>query len=150
MSQATSHTKPHAERLFALVLVAVAAYTFFYARGLRLYTPSGPGAGLFPLLISVALGLGSVLWLFQLWRVPEGNASAVPGVSAATRVALQTLVVVAFVLLLKPLGYAPSAFLLVVGTALIAGERNWIWLTIVAGIASFGIKFLFHLLGTSL
>lgn len=147
-NQPASHA--WAAKLFALALIGLAGYTVRYSLGLKMYTSAGPGAGLFPLIIGTGLGITALLWLAQLLLVRAEGVTDPPGPGGLVRVGLQVLVLLLFVVLIGPVGYVPSAIVLVVGTGLIAGERNWAWLLLVAAMASFGIRYLFGLLGTYL
>lgn len=142
--------RPAAGIAAALCFGAVAIGTVAYALQLRMYTSAGPGAGLFPVIIGIGLGIVSLLWLLQLLSRPAEGESEWPRGAAAVRVGLQLAALLAFALMMKPVGYTAAAAFLVVTTALIAGERGWLGTLIVAVICSFGFGYLFALLGTTL
>lgn len=137
------------QSLAALAFLGLSLFTVGYALELKMYTPAGPGAGLFPLIIGISLGMASVLWLYQVRREPVGPADILSG-AGILQAGLQLAAVVLFALLLRPLGYIASSFLLVTATAVIAGERNWSGILIVALLASFGLRAAFALLGSTL
>ena len=139
------------QKIAAAAFIALGAFAANYALGLRMYTSEGPGAGLFPLIVGIGLVVTGALWLVQLLAARDGDsAAAVAGGAAWLRVVLQIATLLLFSFLMRPLGYVASAAVLVTLTALIAGERSWMWIAVVAALCSFGVQYLFSLLGTQL
>lgn len=109
--------------LFGVITVALSLQ-------LPLGAPHMPGSGLFPLMLGLALmtlAAGRGIQLVQTRRkvaAPE-TPTAPMGDGATRRVALFVAGVVAAVLLLKPLGYALSSFLLMLVLLQILGIRRW-------------------------
>jgi hypothetical protein len=139
------------KRIAALVFLALGCAVTAYAFQLRMYTASGPGAGLFPAMIGIGLGLLSVLWYREEARRVQAGATSsetLPDKGALIRVGLQLATLAAFVILYPLAGYLVAALALTVGTAVIAGERNWFWIAVVALVAGPGVKLLFTALGT--
>lgn len=138
-------------RLAAILFFILSTFVVAGSFQMRIYTESGPGAGLFPMISGVMLGLLSAIWFFQEQRLVTtsmGGLSIARG--ALIRVGLQLLALSAFATLLEPVGYLASAAVLAVMTALIAGERNWIAIAVLAAAASFGVSYLFSSLGTTI
>lgn len=137
-------------KIAALLFLALGLFAVFYSLRLRMYTSSGPGAGLFPLLIGIVLAITASAWFLQLVR--EGpSASGEPAMlTAPVRVALQLGALILFAVLMPLIGYVWSAVAMVALTALIAGERSWFWIAVVAVICSVGLQWGFHQLGTDI
>lgn len=135
-------------KVAAVLFIGIAIATVVYSLDLKMYTPEGPGAGLFPLLIGVTMFLTATLWLAQLLRESAPGSSLFPSRHALIRVGSQVFALALFAVMLKAVGFVASAFVLVVLTALIAGEKSWLALLLAAGLGSVGIQYLFSLLGT--
>jgi putative tricarboxylic transport membrane protein len=117
---------------------------------MQIFSGTGPGAGFFPMVSGVLLGIFSAIWLFQERVQPamsDGNGVAI---GALVRVGLQLAAFCAFAILLEPAGYLVSAAVLSVTTAVIAGERNLLAILLVAIAASFGVSLMFASLGTTI
>lgn len=139
------------QKIAAALFIALGAFTANYARGLRMYTSDGPGAGLFPLIIGIGLVIVGALWLVQLLAERNSEQDAPPVSTAGRlRLGLQVAALLLFSFMMQPFGYIASAAVLVILTALIAGERSWLWIPVVAGLCSVGVQYLFRLLGTEL
>jgi putative tricarboxylic transport membrane protein len=137
-------------KIAALMFVALGLFAAIYSLRLKMYTSAGPGAGLFPLLIGIGLALTASAWFMQLVRqggdAPEGPAM----LTAPVRMMLQLGALIAFAVLMPLVGYVWSAIAVVVLTALIAGERSWFWIAVVAAISSVGLQWMFRQLGTDI
>lgn len=117
----------------AISLFMFGAITAALSLQLPLGVPRMPGSGFFPLALGLALmalaaGHGVQIYLGRpkstAPRAP--TAPAVPeGDGATRRVALFVAGVIAAVVLLKPLGYALSSFLLMLVLLQILGIRRW-------------------------
>lgn len=136
------------ERAAALAFLVLACATIALALPLRMYTTSGPGAGLFPLIIGVVMALLALAWLAQCWRGGDTTTVGRLDRGGSARVLAQVGALIAFTLALEPLGYIASAAALIALTALINGERSWAWIAVVVAIGSVGLSSALALLGT--
>jgi hypothetical protein len=137
-------------RLLAPLVIAVFAGAAIWRSSLYgVWKHSAPGAGLFPLLTSCGLLFFALLWLYDR-AVSKDPLAALPEGVAMLRVGLQLAALVLFALVLDPLGYVAVAIGLAIITAVIAGEKNWGWMIVVALLAGFGVKYFFTALGTPL
>ena len=132
-----------------LIILSLATVTVWYAAGLRMWTEAGPGAGLFPMIIGIGLLVGGGLWSLELAASQSVATPATPP-EAYVRLGAQLLALLLFAALFETAGYVAVAIGLTVASAWIAGERSWLWIAVSAAIASFGVRYLFTLLGTPL
>ena len=139
-----------AQAIAALTFLALACATVAASLRLRMFTAEGPGAGLFPLIIGIGLALCAAIWLVQIRRGPRRAVLEGIDRAGAMRILAQIAALVGFTLALAPLGYIASSCGLILATALIAGERSWPWIAVVAAIGSIGLQRLFDLLGTTI
>lgn len=117
----------------AISLFVFGAITAALSLQLPLGAPRMPGSGFFPLVLGLALmalaaGHGVQLYLARAKAaaLQAPSAPAAPeGDGATRRVALFVAGVIAAVVLLKPLGYALSSFLLMLVLLQILGIRRW-------------------------
>lgn len=114
----------------AISLFMFGAVTVALSLQLPLGEPRMPGSGLFPLTLGIVLMALAACHGIQLFRArPKPAVTEAPtapeGDDATQRVALFVAGVVAAVLLLKPLGYALSSFLLMLVLLQILGIRRW-------------------------
>ena len=103
-----------AHRTTAIILFVLAAFFGWQAAKLQFYTPVGPGAGFFPICLSVGLGaLAAVMFTQSLWSAPESMAADFsPGRQGALRIGATLAGLVFFVLALGPLGFRITTFVL--------------------------------------
>ena len=134
--------QPVAERVAQLVLLAVAAYAGFSARGLGIWTPEGPGPGFFPLVLAVGLALLSVAWLVQTrHQVPAEEAEG-HTLSRAAVVTFASLLVVAATL--DYLGFQLVMTLFLVFHLRFRGRRRWLTSVVIALVAAVGTFHVFN------
>lgn len=140
-----------AQRMLApgaqLVLIAVGAYVAVEARSLGLWTSLGPGPGLLPLILGVALVGLSLTWLVQ--TVVERRASA-PEAGASSGEPLDRpyvlgivggLIVLAAVMEL--LGFQISMAVFLFAELVLLGKQRWWVAAAVALVGSVGVFVLF-------
>jgi hypothetical protein len=135
-------------KVVAVLFIGIAVFTVSYSLHLKMYTPEGPGAGLFPLLIGAAMFITAVSWLVQLFRESAAEPPFTLSWGAAARVGAQVLALALFAVMFHWAGFIASAFVLIVLTAMISGERSWLALLVAALLGSVGIQYLFSALGT--
>lgn len=150
MQQPGQSRRPSAEIIAGVAFLCLSVLAGVGSMQLGIYSISGPDPGLFPFIISLGLGAASAVWLAQLLRSTAGTQSVLPDAASLVRIGLQLLAFVLFTILMPRIGYVPSAIILVVGTAWVAGERSWLWIAVIALLASFGLDYLIALLGTDL
>lgn len=141
-----------AQRMLApaaqLVLIAVGAYVAVEARSLGLWTSLGPGPGLLPLILGVALVGLSLTWLVQT-VVERRRASAVdtgeaPGEPLDRPYVLGIvggLIVLAS--LMELLGFQISMAVFLFAELLLLGKQRWWVAAPVALVGSVGVFVLF-------
>jgi putative tricarboxylic transport membrane protein len=124
--------------------VVVAVGTAIGSVELGYWTPIGPGAGFFPLILAVVLGVSSLVWGIGQWRgvevepVERGEEPA--GLRSIVTI-VASLVVLAMVL--EIIGFQFAVLLFLFFHLRIIGKQKW-WLTIaVSLLGSFGVYALF-------
>lgn len=126
----------------AILLIALA--TAIGSLSLGYWTPIGPGAGFFPLVIAVVLGLAAIFWGLTQWRgtapseVTEGEQPASLGRIITTVASLAILSAV-----LEILGFQLSVLLFLFFHLRILGKQKWIVTIPITLAGSFGLYLLF-------
>lgn len=134
--------RPAAERVAQLVLLAVAAYAGFSARGLGIWTPEGPGPGFFPLVLAVGLALLSVAWLVQTrGRVAVEEAGGGTW-SRSALITFASLIVVAATL--NYLGFQLVMTLFLLFHLRFRGGRRWLTSVVISLVAAIGTFHVFN------
>jgi len=99
-----------------------------------------PGSGFFPFWSGVAIGILTLVILFQSWKLKAGKKESSQGSWREKMICFFSLLV--FALLLKPLGFLSTTFLFI-GFFLKAVERkSWVTATLTAlavALASYGL-----------
>ncbi len=127
-----------------------------YLRGgleLPLGSADRPGAGVYPLLVGILLVVLSFSLFLQSLRgrAARDREEPFPRGADLKRVAAIGSVLALFVILLKPLGYAPTSFLLMAATLRLLGQKSWIRIIFVSAACAILSHFLFaRLLGVPL
>ncbi|MCZ4354739.1 tripartite tricarboxylate transporter TctB family protein [Roseovarius aestuarii] len=122
------------ELVFTAFLCIASVYLLWEAYGIAGFEAlSSPGA--VPMATTAAMAISSVILLVRAIRLPRARAgviaeSVVPGVFVVF-----VLLLLAFSVLLKPLGFVPTAALFLVVAIKILGRRSW-GFTIVVSLAS--------------
>jgi hypothetical protein len=114
----------------AISLFMFGAATAAFSLQLPLGAPRMPGSGFFPLVLGLALmalaaGHGVQLYLARQKTAPSEVTVTPQGDGQTRRVGLFVAGVIAAVVLLKPLGYLLSSFLLMLALLQILGVRSW-------------------------
>ncbi len=142
--------------MFAALVFALGVVALVGAFGIRAPVNARVGPTAFPILVSVILLGSSVAVAIGVLRGRVGRAEDSEDVDPTARtdwIALLKIValIVAHLLLVEPIGWAPAAALLFGGAAWALGARRW-WLALLVGIAlALAVQVLFgELLGLSL
>ncbi|SMF56026.1 Tripartite tricarboxylate transporter TctB family protein [Xaviernesmea oryzae] len=132
---------------FALaVALAGTAGIAWMSFDLGIWDQSGPGPGFLPFVEAIGLGL------IVLAGLPAYRASSDLLLMPAnvTSILGQAAVVAAFAILMPYFGFVAAAWGIVIATAWLNGERNWLAMLLLGGGCAFGIQYLFAMLGTTL
>jgi putative tricarboxylic transport membrane protein len=121
------------DRVTGAVLVALGGISAWSGSGLPAVPGQDVGPAAFPMVIGIGLmicGALIVLGIGQSFEVPEEGAPAAPGGSRTARSRLGGLralvppgLMLFYVLAAEPLGFLPTAALIVLITALVLGAR---------------------------
>jgi len=124
------------------VLVAISAYLVLESRSLGIWTDGGPGPGFFPLVLSVALAVLSVVWFVQTRReaLPTRTAESHLGRQAA----ITTVSLVVLAALLNVLGFQLAMLLFLLFHLRVMGRVRWLTSLVVAVAGSVGAFHLFN------
>jgi putative tricarboxylic transport membrane protein len=123
------------DRIFGIVLVAVAAAVALLAQGIEVafsYEPVGPRA--WPLVLATLLAACGVM--LTLRAIDAGTAPAFPRGALANKVFAMVATVGAYAVMFEPLGFALSTWLLTVALGRIFEGR---WLHVIIGGGALGI-----------
>ncbi|SDN73476.1 tripartite tricarboxylate transporter TctB family protein [Ensifer sp. YR511] len=132
--------------LAPLALLAIAICAACLSHGLRIWSETGPGAGLFPFSASCGIALMCLVWMAQA----SSDASASVRFDRLGSIVCQLALLGLFAFVMNTLGFIAAAVLVVAGTALLTGERNWIAIALLSVGTAFGVQYLFGVLGTPL
>lgn len=147
---------PRGELVFALLMVALGVFALVGVFSIHVPAGAQVGPTVFPLFVSVLLLGSAVAVVVSIFRghrgVPE-DGEDIDQELPTDWLALVKIValVVAHLLLIEPLGWAPAAALLFGGVAWALGARRW-WMALLIGAAiSLVVQIVFGgLLGLSL
>jgi len=132
---------------FAVLLVAVGAGLVIASEDLGYLDRMGaPGAGFFPRWVGLLLALLSIAWGIAEWRAPlSSQAEQDLDPRGWIRTARFVLALVAFVVLLVPLGYVTSSLAFMLFMTFTVGEtRGRWWVNVLVSLAcSVGAYLLF-------
>ena len=131
-----------------LVLIAVGAFVAFEARSLGLWTSLGPGPGLLPLILGLALIGLSLTWLVQTVVERRRTSAVETGEGPGERLdrpyvlgIVGGLIVLAS--LMELLGFQISMAIFLFTELLLLGKQRWWVAASVALVASIGVFVLF-------
>jgi putative tricarboxylic transport membrane protein len=102
--------------------LAVAAVAMVEGVRLGVGTPRQPGPGFFPVVVALALAGLAVALLLQppVEEAPRGRAAG-----GARRFAATVAALLAYAVLLEPLGFVPTTFVVMWFLAGFVGQRRW-------------------------
>ena len=138
---------PTYQRILNVVWVVLGAAIAVYADGFGVWQAGGPSSGFMPLLAGILIcGLGAL----QLVQTARGGSAEVaaeptffPDRGAARRVLCVIAALIAVALLMEPLGFVLTAFLVTLFLLTIIEFRGWLVTLAVALTASVGVWWLF-------
>jgi putative tricarboxylic transport membrane protein len=132
-------------RITAVLLLALAAFFAYHATRLPYYTPLGPGAGFFPVWLSVLLAVLSIAMFAQTFGRRVEAVPADFGVTGlgALRIIATLLFIAFFVVALIPLGFRVTTLIVGLGLIHIFGRANPLISVPAAAGMSLGIFYLF-------
>jgi putative tricarboxylic transport membrane protein len=139
-------TKVRIYQATSTLFAALGLFLAVQGWGLGIVGMYGPGAGFFPFLVGAALAAVSVAWLLQITlrtadaELPELEQNP----RGALRVTLILAALVAFALLLIPLGFNLTMLLLLLFLLIGFSREHLILKGIVAVLASFGVHYVFE------
>jgi putative tricarboxylic transport membrane protein len=141
-----SHPLKAARQVTALITLALGVFLAWQGTGLRIEGDFGPGPGFFPFWIGCGISVLSALWLAQLMlrRTTEADGAFLPPREGAAKLTLVIGALIAFMLLLRPIGFnlAMLGLLLVLFFAI---DRTHVAAKLVIAVAaSFGVNWLFE------
>jgi putative tricarboxylic transport membrane protein len=133
----------------AAVILLIAIATGVGTLPLGYWTPIGPGAGFFPLVIAVVLAAASITWGLSQWRGTE-PAADVAGADADIerpaslgRIVVTLASLLALAALLEILGFQLAVLLFLFFHLKVLGSQRWRITVPVAVAGSFGLYLLF-------
>ncbi|MHB1132831.1 MAG: tripartite tricarboxylate transporter TctB family protein [Chloroflexota bacterium] len=114
------------------------------ANSYQVGTLGAPGPGMFPLVVGVFMTLPSLWCLQSELRSPSAAPEGLGEVF--WRVPAVIVSIIAYIVLLKPLGFLPTATLMVFGLLLVLGRRPWwkalIFALVTGLVAYYGFSYL--------
>jgi len=138
--------------LFPGAMLAAGAIYEYMALKMPMGDLSMPGAGFYPAIVGAFLVMTALGCLLRELRSPESVPPTAPlaGKSAAAgggagRMTWLTVLMVGYILALKPVGYPVSIAIFLVAATRIFGARNWAVAAVVASILSVFSYFAFIL-----
>jgi hypothetical protein len=135
-----------------LVWIAMGIFVSTYSYTIGLGKLSGPGPGFMPFwlgIIFVGLGLYKIVTQIRVQREKPVASDKAPHAarSGIAKIALVSVVLFVYALLLEQLGYILVTFLAMVFLLRFAGYTRWILVVIYALVIAGASYFLFHYLG---
>lgn len=130
----------------SLLCIALGAYLAYEGYRLRLVGQLGPGPGFFPFWTGIALVVVGALWLTQasLRGAPRLPTGFVPVRGRLLTLAAIVLALVAFMLLLRPLGFNLAMLLLLLFLFFLIDRSHPVAKVVLAFLGSFGVHYLFE------
>lgn len=133
----------------AAAIIALSLSAAYTAARMDIYSDYGPGAGLFPLVLSLLLAILTLIWLLTPVRqseVPEGLAR-----DSVMRVLSIPLAVALSIWWMPFLGFALTSFIAIFAIMIVTGKHSIAFTAGLAGASSLGFLLLFRqALGVSL
>ena len=109
---------------FAIFLAVASAYLFYSAYGISGFEAlSAPGA--IPMATTLAMVITSVLVLLKTLRKESGDSGSFLAVVLPPRIAIVTLLLIAYAVALKPVGFLPTSAAFLVLTIKFLSGRSW-------------------------
>lgn len=123
------HQRRPGELLFAAVLLAVSLGLMWSAFGIR--NPFGPDGLSSPRAIpvgtTVVMVISAALIFWKTARLPRDRAESIARDILPPAVLICVLFLVAYGILLRPLGFLPTSALFLAATYKILARRSWLW-----------------------
>ena len=138
-----------ARLITGILVVALGAFLAWQGLRLRIDGDFGPGPGFFPFWIGLGLALLGCVWCARLAFVPAAagpNGAFLPPPGARMVVASSIGALVAFMLLLRPLGFDLSMLALLLGLFFLIDRKNPVAKIVIAFAGSFGVHRVFETL----
>jgi putative tricarboxylic transport membrane protein len=142
-----------AHQAAGLVFAAIGAYLAIQGVRLGLEGMTGPGAGLFPFLIGLALLAASLVWIVQVQLAGKQPLPAdfFPPSDGVRRIGVAIVLLLAFAVALRLVGYDLTMFVFLLALMFHYDRKHIVAKLVVALAASFGVHYLFeHVLRTPL
>jgi len=133
-------------QITGLIFLGIGAFLVHQGYRLRLEGQLGPGPGFFPFWIGVALSALSVVWVAQstLRPAPVAAPDLVPARADALRLLTVIAALVAFMLLLRPIGFDLAMLSLLLFLFFVMDRRHAVAKVVIAGLGSFGVHAVFE------
>lgn len=130
----------------SLVLLGLALFLVFQGHAIGLTGHFGPGPGFFAFWVGIALAVLSIAWCGQVSRQPAKALPPdfIPERGGMLRVVSLVFAMVAFAIVLTPLGFNLAMFGLLVFLLLAYGREYPILKIVIAIAGSFGIHYIFE------
>ncbi|MBL8697630.1 MAG: tripartite tricarboxylate transporter TctB family protein [Alphaproteobacteria bacterium] len=130
----------------ALLVLALGVYLAWQGTRLRIEGDFGPGPGFFPFWIGSGIAVLATAWLAQLVLRPAVAAGErfLPPRDAAAKLAIVVGALVAFMLLLRPIGFNLAMLGLLLVLFFAVDRRHAAAKVAIAVAASFGVHWLFE------
>jgi putative tricarboxylic transport membrane protein len=122
-------------------MLALSVLIAWMSWGLKFDIRGEVGPGLMPFAVAVLLGSASLAGLVRGVAQPSEPlpAGVLPSRSGALRVVAVALTLVGAILLLRPLGFIVTTFLMLCIVPLVLGARNPLSILVIASVASIGV-----------
>jgi putative tricarboxylic transport membrane protein len=132
--------------LASLVCVGLGVFFVYQGYRLRLEGQLGPGPGFFPFLIGIGLSALGVVWFTQLSLQPAAAAPAASDALPSNRIIVLTVIaaLVAFMLLLRPLGFNLAMLSLLLLLFFVMDRQYPLAKAVIAVLGSFGVHYVFE------
>lgn len=145
----TNHPRRPGEVIFNAALVAVSLFLFHTAYGISGFEAlSGPGS--VPMVTTGIMVVASVIILMQSLRKPPVISETVAHDILPIPVVAIVGLILAYALLLDPLGFIPTSFLFLLVAIRLLGRRSLIWSATMAAVSVVFIYVVFRLVFTVL
>lgn len=147
---------PIGELVFAVLMLALGVFALVGVFGIRVPVGAQVGPTVFPLVVSILLLAASAAVIVGIFRGQRGELEEGEDIDESMSTDWLTLakivaLIVAHLLLLEPIGWAPSAAILFGGVAWSLGAKRW-WMAFLVGLlVALSVQIVFGgLLGLSL
>ncbi|MFC7493016.1 MULTISPECIES: tripartite tricarboxylate transporter TctB family protein [unclassified Nocardioides] len=137
-TQTDGRWRGHVHRFAPLLLAACAAYAVYAARDLEVHGLSQPGPGMWPLIVSVVMGVTALLLVVR--DIPEDYEA---WSWRSVRVLGGVAVLAAYVWSLGVLGFVPSSLLFLFIWMKVLARESWRMSLLLAVVGAFALNFVF-------